>query len=596
MGLFEHYPADPQTVYASADAIQQSAGDFDHLSWGVATAHRHATQGVSGLLENPINLSDATIRRNLTAVLQQVVFAAGCTRSWGDAITTYNQGIDKLNQKYEAAKASHFGLHGPSLWDYVLHGKLDEYAKARRAYEADVAAADASMVSQLKAEKASTLDEPLEQAAKHVGTLLNQGPTNNTVLDLFSSGALPIAVLMVWPNMDFSSVDMKAVLARLKQLGRLDWLMPSRSESSEALKLRLDLLREDGVDPHDYADLLRQFLLVGACEKAGIDLDGWDIDNGAEAMLPYLIASYNYYGKLYLDNPNFQWAGMASMIGPTFGGGMLDLRVFKQIAGALTGPFDHIPSWARRLLLPEQLNAIQDIGNLSEDEFGFFEHSLLSMQKQIFTDQMPMHEAYLQSGMTGVKEMYDAGLIDSATYSAWRQIDTGDPTQVAQGNKQLLYREQHDIIGDDYDAMRNHNGAVGQAMTWMLGAVGAPGIPGAQTLGQYDPIVISGRVEQPLTPGIPFTPIHSHGAYVEVDAVTPFPASNISNFGTRWDLIENDTLPAYQDLVKNHPDQVRAILLHDAGARIQDERPLNNIDEIIARLTDFDLGLEVGVY
>jgi hypothetical protein len=159
-----------------------------------------------------------------------------------------------------------------------------------------------------------------------------------------------------------------------------------------------------------------------------------------------------------------------------------------------------------------------------------------------------------------------------------------------------LYREQHDIIGDDYDAMRNHNGGVGEVMTWMLGAVGSPGIPGAQTLGQYDPLVVSGRVEAPVTPGIPFTPIHSHGAYVEVDATTPFPDGNISNFGTRWDLIEHDTLPAYQDLVKNHPDEVRAILQQDAGQRIQDARPINNISAIIDRLTDFDLGLEVGVY
>ena len=134
---------------------------------------------------------------------------------------------------------------------------------------------------------------------------------------------------------------------------------------------------------------------------------------------------------------------------------------------------------------------------MSEHEFQFFETSLLQMQKDIFSDQMPMHEAYMANGMAGIKEMYDAGLIDTNTYKAWTDIHSGDPSRVADGNATLLYREQHDIIGQAYDDMRNYHGPVGQVMTYTMGAIGAPGIPGAQTLGQYDPLTFGGRVEAP---------------------------------------------------------------------------------------------------
>ncbi len=45
--------------------------------------------------------------------------------------------------------------------------------------------------------------------------------------------------------------------------------------------------------------------------------------------------------------------------------------------------------------------------------------------------------------------------------------------------------------------MRNYHGPVGQVVTYPTGAIAAPGIPGAQTLGQYDPLSFGGRVSLP---------------------------------------------------------------------------------------------------
>jgi hypothetical protein len=226
------------------------------------------------------------------------------------------------------------------------------------------------------------------------------------------------------------------------------------------------------------------------------------------------------------------------------------------------------------------------------------------MQKAIFSDQMPMHEAYLAGGLDGIEELYDAGLIDTATLNAWRDIDSGDAARVAAGNEQLLYREQHDIIGQAYDDMRNYHGPVGQTMTYVMGAIGAPGIPGAQTLGQYDPLTFGGRVQAPgLDSGpvdLPFTDIDLPGVstprpYGQLDVTTPLPAGNISNFDTRWDLIEHDTLPAYQKLLAENPELVEELLTAPVDERIDDARLGNNIDDILARLADWEVDVEVGV-
>ena len=47
------------------------------------------------------------------------------------------------------------------------------------------------------------------------------------------------------------------------------------------------------------------------------------------------------------------------------------------------------------------------------------------MQKKIFEDQAPMHEAYLAGGVAQIEEFYRARIIDAATLEAWRQIDAG---------------------------------------------------------------------------------------------------------------------------------------------------------------------------
>lgn len=154
------------------------------------------------------------------------------------------------------------------------------------------------------------------------------------MLTLTRAGMMPLSVVDIFSGIDFSGIDFVALQKKLAAAGRASFVDPTQFHSAADAKQLLDLMRQDGAAPTDYGQLLKRYHLLTATEKAGIYLDGWDPSKGADANLVNLVASYSYYGKLFLDNPNFQWAGMAGMIGPTFAGGMFDLQ--------LLGP------WARR--------------------------------------------------------------------------------------------------------------------------------------------------------------------------------------------------------------------------------------------------------
>lgn len=602
MGLFAHYPATPSSVYAAADATEAKARPVATTRGAVLSRHAHAVAVTSGTLKPPLSAADSRVVQTTEAVLQDAAFAAGCTRLWGDAIAAYDSGVDKLNARYEAAAASNFGQTGPSIGDYLALDKVDDYVRDVVDYHARVSAARAALIAELKREE-QALHGRLDDEATKVAGLLKKGKTDAAVLSLVRAGAMPLGVVDIFPGIDFSTIDMAGLRSRLAALGRSGFLDPTQFPTAAAARKFLDLLREDGVQPPEYGPLLQRYWLLVACEKAGIFLDGWDPSAGTQANLPNLVASYDYYAKLFLDNPDFQWAGMASMIGPTFAAGMFDLQMLRRLSDLPSEPLDHLPDWLVAPLLPPQLRDLAYLGQISESEFRYFETSLLHMQKAIFSDQMPMHEAYLAQGLGGIKEMYDAGLIDTGTYNAWRDIDSGDPSRVASGNERLLYREQHDIIGQAYDDMRSYHGPVGQSMTYAMGAIGAPGIPGASTLGQHDPLRFSGSVEGPSVdtgqiplPGGGHLPsFRTPQPYGELEVTTPLPSGNISNFDTRWDLIEHNTLPAYQKLLAEDPERVREILSAPVPDRIDEARLMNNIDDLMRRLSDWEVRAEVGV-
>jgi hypothetical protein len=353
------------------------------------------------------------------------------------------------------------------------------------------------------------------------------------------------------------------------------------------LQEMLDDARAAGVPPSRYSALLWQYWTVQASNRAGIPLDAWDPAKGTDGNRATISAVYSFYADLYLSDEDLQWAGMANMIGPSFAAGFLDLDTFKDIAKSLQDGVDQVPGPLRGLL-PADLLAAAKLGDLSAEEFRWYEQKFLAMQKHIFFDQATMHAAYTTPGqfgrMTAIDEMWAAGLIDTKARNAWKLIDGGDPIEVSLGNRDLLDREQNQVIAKQYDEMRSHDWAVGPAMTYVMTVVGSASIPGTKTPAEFSPLTVSGDADIPLGPFV-----HEN---VEVTISTPLPSFNISDRQARWDYVQNDTLPAYQRLLAEHPELARAIISSPVDDRIEQQRIVHRVDDLAGHLVT-DWGIDV---
>src|SRR5699024_1225768 len=169
---------------------------------------------------------------------------------------------------------------------------------------------------------------------------------------------------------------------------------------------------------------------------------------------------------------------------------------------------------------------------------------ILVMQKNIFSDLMPMHQAYVTEGLPALEEMRRAGLFGDDIMNAWRDVAYGDHDRIAAGNGVLLRREQYTVIGDQWDQVRDYKGAVGEAITYATTIAATPSVAGVVPPREYRPIAVS----QVLPDGRTAT------------VTTPLPSWNWSVFDERWEYINAQLLPKYKNMVENHWPELEAQL------------------------------------
>ena len=201
-------------------------------------------------------------------------------------------------------------------------------------------------------------------------------------------------------------------------------------------------------------------------------------------------------------------------------------------------------------------------------DLGFYETTFLRMQKKIFEDQATMHEAYIDGGVPKIEELFHARIIDAATLEAWRRINAGrhgDPALVDSGNRMLLFREQFDIIDRFYLQMFRRHRPMGQAFTYLLTLAGAPSVPGAHSFPEQYPRTFAMRL--PLA---------------AISVRTPLANGNIAMFANRWKLIDDDTLPDYLALVRDHADEVRKLVESPVSRRASRYRLLGRTGRLAA--------------
>ncbi|RDI63182.1 hypothetical protein [Nocardia pseudobrasiliensis] len=333
--------------------------------------------------------------------------------------------------------------------------------------------------------------------------------------------------------------------------------------------------RARGVAPTRYAALLYQYWLVDVSNKAGIDLPSWNPRTGVQANRENLVKSYRYYENLQLDHRELQWAGMGGQVGADFGGGMVDFDLVSNIydlpgiseaARTVLGAVEQTAGPQAVALLPEGLRALAEAGpRIAPEDLQWILGMILVMQKNIFSDLMPMHDAYVTGGLPALEEFEAAGLFGGDIMAAWRDVASGDEGRIAEGNATLLRREQLWAVAAQWDETRAYKGSIGEAITYLSGAAGSPSIAGVVPPREFRPV------------RIPF--IANNGQPMRL--VLPLPSWNWSVFDERWDYIATELLPKYRFQVENNWPAVEATMRTPYEIQLESHRPFMNIPQLL---------------
>ncbi|WP_424809203.1 hypothetical protein [Rhodococcus sp. 27YEA15] len=357
-------------------------------------------------------------------------------------------------------------------------------------------------------------------------------------------------------------------------------LNPALPLDRNQLHSALESARTAGIEPRRYATLLRQYWLAVGADNAHIDLAGWDPQLGLAANRATVDKVYVNYLRMTNARPELYWSGMAGLAGVSFAAGFYDLGSLSDTLGV-----DAVRQTAAAAArgtagisatdLPDDLGRlIRDTPQLSKSDADWYLQNLLTMQKHIFIDLVPMHEAYMASGPTGTAEFERAGLFDENLTAAWKSIADGTPEGLVDGLVRLASREQNQIIADQWDQVARGRDGMGRVLTYFTTLAGKPAVPGTPAPGNYAPITVTTDILGTKT-----------------TLTGPLPDFNWADREPRWKFITDELAPKYAAAVQQHPQDTAVLLatpFTDMSARGRLTARLPDL------LTDLSTGWKVG--
>lgn len=190
MGLFERYPATPESIWGTADTTTTAGQTCRTVGADVASGGRQACTSVDGDVLPALQAAPDPVVATADDLERCAIVATGCLNQWGTYVSTYNAGIDDLNRRWSAAAADSFGVSGA---DYQDSGGPGQQEFDQTGYDGAVASARSTLRAQLVAEK-QQLDADLDDSATAVAGMLDEGPSDRVALALVQAGALPQTV------------------------------------------------------------------------------------------------------------------------------------------------------------------------------------------------------------------------------------------------------------------------------------------------------------------------------------------------------------------------------------------------------------------
>ncbi|MVU77028.1 hypothetical protein GPX89_07175 [Nocardia sp. ET3-3] len=349
-------------------------------------------------------------------------------------------------------------------------------------------------------------------------------------------------------------------------------LNPALPLDPDTLRGALDEARAAGIAPRHYATLLHQYWLSVATRNADIDLATWDPALGVAANTRTFTQVYVNYLRLNNAHPDYWWTGLAGLAGGSFASGFFDMG---DVSSIISVPGLHqVGSTVADLLrgtpsqlldaLPADVRTLGTEGErLTADDLAWYQTRLMIMQKHIFIDQVPMHEAYAADGLAGVEEMYRAGVLDDNAITAWREIAAGTQDGLADAALRMTDREQNQIIADQWDVTARGRGAMGRVMTYVSTIAGKAAVPGVRAPGVFAPVTV---------------------AVGAMSLRAPLPDFDWADRDTRWNYITHDLLPRYLELCAN-PAVARPILAVPFSTMLDNGRLVRRLPDLLGDMT-----------
>jgi hypothetical protein len=242
-----------------------------------------------------------------------------------------------------------------------------------------------------------------------------------------------------------------------------------------------------------------------ALAAAGIDPKQWVPRAGFKHNEQTFLKVYRYYESLYLADNRLKWAAMAKLAGGEVYRGYRDQILPNIKFGAFLRSGDQ-----------SKYTVLDLVGDAYQVYASTLDIRLLEMQKAIFMDLAWQHEAYREGGISALAAARARGELDDGVLKAWKDIDSGEPAKVNAGNKELLRREQFEIL----------QGGRGGPNFYKL----IQDIPDNDMI----PEAMSEEARSPIPGGKPFAAVVDDG--------------DITKFEDRWAWIEKDMFPAFERL------------------------------------------------
>lgn len=368
--------------------------------------------------------------------------------------------------------------------------------------------------------------------------------------------------------------------------GVAGWLADLRARVGLIDPPRSFVVGTQGLIANDVASWRQQ-----ALDAAGIDPSRWDPRLGVAANHHTIAAVYDYYGRLHACDPRLQWAGLAALVGGTFFAGFQDLAVLRRVVASGQRVADLIDDLPLDPATAAALRGVDHLDEITVDDLAYVERRFLDMQRQIFDDMAPAHQAYLVGGIAALRQIRD---LDADLLRAFEVLDAGDAQRAAQ---LLAWREQRRIIQDDYDELWDRS-AIIQALLTITSITARSPVPGGRAfvrqhgvkvdVGLDDPDLDLGDARHrwidvlPTGPGLPPVGWLRRLAGVDVDVdVIP----NVADFDDRWSWFEDDVFDPFAALT---PRQLAALLADPVTVRAQQRRLLPDLPGLGYQPVDAD--------